>query len=188
MIVGIDPSLNGTGLFHLSADLKFSFLKISQKSGGSADSKLLDIYTKAVEFMTPLTALLCVIEGPAFSSASKQYALGQSAGVLRLAATSKGLPILTLAPKSMKMAVTGRGGASKEEVAISLAKHLGAPVGADTDVTDAGGLAYVGLSLYNSINKISLSTPTNRACLEAIKIIMKDKKNKELLDALRRVK
>ena len=50
--------------------------------------------------------------------------LGRAQGVAIAAALSKNIPVCEYAPRKIKMAVTGRGAASKEQVAAMLKKIL----------------------------------------------------------------
>ena len=50
--------------------------------------------------------------------------LGRAQGVLISAACSRGIPIFEYAPRRIKLSITGRGGASKEQVAAIISKIL----------------------------------------------------------------
>jgi len=55
---------------------------------------------------------------------------------------NSGVPIFEYAPREVKSAVTGRGGAAKEQVAFMVASMLSlSPVPKPFDVTDALGVA-----------------------------------------------
>jgi crossover junction endodeoxyribonuclease RuvC len=50
--------------------------------------------------------------------------LGRAQGVAMTAALQRSIPIFEYAPRKIKMSITGRGSASKEQVALTLQKIL----------------------------------------------------------------
>ena len=184
MILGIDPSLNGTALVLLRKDLTLEYLKIGQRTGGPPDPKLLDIHTKVKDFIEGEAIELCAFEGPSLGSTSKKHLLGQVAGVLRLAVITAGIPILTIPPRSMKLAIAGTGSAPKEQVAESVATTVKSELPKDTDVTDAAGLALLGLYFLCRQKKETLDSPITRACLETCITLEKTKEHKGLMAVL----
>jgi crossover junction endodeoxyribonuclease RuvC len=71
--------------------------------------------------------------------------LGRAQGVAMAAALSRDVPITEYAPMKIKMAITGNGKASKEQVADMLQRMLHIPdqeMGPFMDATDALGAAY----------------------------------------------
>jgi len=185
-VLGVDPSLNGTGLVLVSSDLVATHKKIALPSGGDVNAKLERIFSSTEDILIGKSPLLCAIEGPSHGSASRQHTLGQVAGVLRLAAIRKGIPLLTIPPKSMKLAVVGSGSASKEDVADCVNQILRNALPQDTDVTDAAGLALVGLQVANRLCKLSLELPVTRQSLETCIKLIRSKEHKGLKAALRR--
>jgi len=80
----------------------------------------------------------------AFLSRNVQSALklGQVRGAVIALAMNSELVLHEYAPREVKLAVTGKGAASKEQVASMVARILGlTPVPAPFDVTDALGIA-----------------------------------------------
>jgi len=68
--------------------------------------------------------------------------LGQARGALIVAVMAAGLPLFEYAPRLVKLAVTGAGGAGKEQVRTMIDRLLeGVPRGLPLDVTDALALA-----------------------------------------------
>lgn len=66
------------------------------------------------------------IESPFYGkNIQSMLKLGRAQGVAISAALTKDLPIFEYAPRKIKMAITGEGSASKEQVAILLEKLLG---------------------------------------------------------------
>lgn len=63
--------------------------------------------------------------------------LGHVRGALLVAAVEHGLPIAEYAPRAIKLAVTGRGGAGKEQVAAMVRMQLGLAAAPQADAADA---------------------------------------------------
>ena len=86
------------------------------------------------------------IEAPFFGkNVQSMLKLGRAQGVAMAAAISKQVPITEYAPLKIKMAITGNGNASKEQVAEMLRRmlHLDPEeMGKYLDATDALGAAY----------------------------------------------
>ncbi len=81
------------------------------------------------------------IEAPFFGkNVQSMLKLGRAQGVAISAALSRKIPIFEYAPRKIKMAITGQGGASKEQVASILSRMLKiSEIPDDMDATD--GLA-----------------------------------------------
>jgi crossover junction endodeoxyribonuclease RuvC len=86
------------------------------------------------------------IEAPFFGkNVQSMLKLGRAQGVAMAAALSRDVPITEYAPMKIKMAITGNGKASKEQVADMLQRMLHIPdteMGPFMDATDALGAAY----------------------------------------------
>jgi len=63
--------------------------------------------------------------------------LGHVRGALMVAAAERGLPIAEYAPRAIKLAVTGRGGAAKEQVTAMVKAQLGLDTLPQVDAADA---------------------------------------------------
>ena len=63
--------------------------------------------------------------------------LGHIRGALLVAAVDRGLPVAEYAPRAIKLAVTGRGGAAKEQVAGMVQLQLGLSSLPQADAADA---------------------------------------------------
>ena len=86
------------------------------------------------------------IEAPFFGkNVQSMLKLGRAQGVAMAAAISRQVPITEYAPMKIKMAITGNGNASKEQVADMLRRMLkldAEEMGRYLDATDALGAAY----------------------------------------------
>src|SRR5262249_19045257 len=80
----------------------------------------------------------CAVEGVIYvQSYRTAITLGAARGAALLAAAEGGLPIYEYAPKSVKLAVAGRGGAQKEQVAFMVRALLGLKKTPTADEADA---------------------------------------------------
>ena len=136
IILGIDPGTNlmGYGL------LKVVDGKAQMMTMGVIDlRKFPDAYLKLGHIFERVTG---IIFGKNVQSMLK---LGRAQGTAIAAAIHHGVPIHEYAPMKIKMALTGNGGASKEQVAGMLQRLLKIPneeMGKFMDATDALAAAY----------------------------------------------
>jgi crossover junction endodeoxyribonuclease RuvC len=81
----------------------------------------------------------CVVVEAAFHHrfARSTLVLGHVRGALLVAVTERGLPVAEYAPRAIKLAVTGRGGAAKEQVASMVKRQLGLDTAPQADAADA---------------------------------------------------
>ena len=150
VILGIDPgtSIMGYSILQVS-DPKPEVLAI-----GVIDlRKTKDSYAKLGHVFERVSGIIeayhpdCMaIEAPFFGkNVQSMLKLGRAQGVAIAAAIHKNLTITEYAPTKIKMAITGNGNASKEQVADMLQRilHLDATeMGHFLDATDALGAAY----------------------------------------------
>ncbi|MCK4920683.1 MAG: crossover junction endodeoxyribonuclease RuvC [Bacteroidales bacterium] len=145
IILGIDPGTNIMG---------FGVVDIKQKQARFVAmdaikfNKLSDPYLKLQKIFFATIELIEIykpdelaIEAPFFGkNVQSMLKLGRAQGVAIAAALSRDIPIFEYAPRKIKMAITGQGGASKEQVASILSKTLSfKEIPKDLDATD--GLA-----------------------------------------------
>jgi len=123
IILGIDPSLTGTGI----AILKDGKLIESK----TLLNKLKDI--PRIKFIVDEIINYCNIhkpdfigiEGYAYGRANKATALGELSGVIKYILEEKGLTYTIIAPMAVKKFVTGKGNAHKELVLMKVLKVYG---------------------------------------------------------------
>ena len=84
--------------------------------------------------------------------------LGHVRGALLVAAVERGLAVAEYAPRAIKLAVTGRGGAAKEQVAAMVRMQLGLPASPQADAADAlaGALCHLRRARFDAPRR---STP-----------------------------
>lgn len=153
IILAVDPSLRGTGFAVLeqgqnkTSCLYFGVIKNSPKltvSGClvSIHEQLSDTIEK---FRPAAMAIESVIYVQSFPTA---ITLGSARGAALLAAAQKGLPIHEYAPRRVKQAVVGRGGAQKNQVAFMIRALLGLTVTPPPDAADA---IAIGLTHFQTV-------------------------------------
>lgn len=150
IILGIDPGTNvmGFGVVRVCAT-KASFLDM-----GTLDmKKMKDPYLKLKRVFDFTTELIerylpdeFAIEAQFFGkNVQSMLKLGRAQGVAIAAALERDVPICEYAPLKIKMAITGNGQASKEQVADMLHRFLKIPdekMQLAFDATDALAVAY----------------------------------------------
>lgn len=148
--MGIDPGTNlmGYGI------LKVQGTKASLVTTGVIDLRRVgDPYLKLGEIFRRVQRIIdsflpdeLAIEAPFFgTNVQSMLKLGRAQGVAIAAAISRDIPIAEYAPTKIKMAITGNGSASKEQVADMLRRMLNIPecdMPKHLDATDALGAAY----------------------------------------------
>ena len=150
IILGIDPGTNVMGY----GIIKIVDNKASMVAMGIIDlRKLTDHYLRLGHIFERITGIIdaylpdeLAIEAPFFGkNVQSMLKLGRAQGVAIAAAIHRDIPIHEYAPLKIKMAITGRGQASKEQVAGMLQRllHLDqTDMPRFMDATDALGAAY----------------------------------------------
>ncbi|RMG21602.1 MAG: crossover junction endodeoxyribonuclease RuvC [Bacteroidetes bacterium] len=129
-ILGIDPgtSITGYGIIRCKGK-KMSFLNAGVLQLGKQKvphtEKLRRIFLRISGLIDEYQPDELAIEAPFHGkNVQSMLKLGRAQGVAMAAGLVKGLPIYEYAPRKVKMAVTGRGTASKEQVAAMLEQLL----------------------------------------------------------------
>ena len=130
IILGIDPgtTIMGFGLIKIVGK-KIEFLQLNELMLKKYDDhylKLKLIFERTVELIDTYHPDEIAIEAPFFGkNVQSMLKLGRAQGVAMAAGLSREVPITEYAPKKIKMAITGNGNASKEQVAKMLQSMLG---------------------------------------------------------------
>ncbi len=129
IIIGIDPGTNvmGYGLLGVKGD-KTSLIAM----GVLQLSKLEDHYLRLRRIYDRVTSIVdeflpdeMAIEAPFYGkNVQSMLKLGRAQGVAMAAALGRQVPIAEYEPRKIKMAITGNGAASKEQVAMMLQRQL----------------------------------------------------------------
>ena len=150
IILGIDPgtSIMGYGVLRI-IDKKADMLAlgvIDLRKFGDPYLKLGHIHERVCSIIEGYLPDCMAIEAPFFGkNIQSMLKLGRAQGVAIAAAIQRQVPITEYAPSKIKMAITGNGNASKEQVADMLRRMLHVEkeeMGKFLDATDALGAAY----------------------------------------------
>ena len=130
IILGIDPgtTIMGFGLIKVEKNqmyfLQLNELQLSKYSDHYVKLKL--IFERTIELIETFHPDEIAIEAPFFGkNVQSMLKLGRAQGVAMAAGLSRDIPITEYSPKKIKMAITGNGNASKEQVAKMLQSLLG---------------------------------------------------------------
>jgi crossover junction endodeoxyribonuclease RuvC len=154
IILGIDPgtTIMGFGLIKV-VDKKMEFIQMNElllNKYKDPYTKLKLIFERTIELIDTYHPDEIAIEAPFFGkNVQSMLKLGRAQGVAMAAGLSREVPITEYLPKKIKMAITGNGNASKEQVAKMLQSVLGLKtLPKNLDATD--GLAAAVCHFYNS--------------------------------------
>ena len=137
IILGIDPGTNIMG---------YGLLKVVDGKAQMITMGVIDLRKFPDAYMKLGHIFEMAIEAPFFGkNVQSMLKLGRAQGTAIAAAIHHGVPIHEYAPMKIKMALTGTGSASKEQVAGMLQRLLKIPneeMGKFMDATDALAAAY----------------------------------------------
>ncbi|MEC4117608.1 MULTISPECIES: crossover junction endodeoxyribonuclease RuvC [Myroides] len=157
IILGIDPgtTIMGFGLIRV-VNKKMEFIQLNELLLSKYEdryTRLKLIFERTIELIETHLPDEIAIEAPFLGkNPQSMLKLGRAQGVAMAAALSRNIPVTEYEPKKIKMAITGNGNASKEQVAKMLQQLLGLKeLPKNLDSTD--GLAAAVCHFYNS-NKI----------------------------------
>ena len=154
IILGIDPGTTNMGFGLIKVvNKKMEFLQLNELQLSKYDNsyqKLKIIFERTIELIETHNPDEIAIEAPFFGkNVQSMLKLGRAQGVAMAAGLSRGIPITEYEPKKIKMAITGNGNASKEQVAKMLQQLLGLKtLPKNLDSTD--GLAAAVCHFFNS--------------------------------------
>lgn len=150
IILGIDPgtTIMGYGLIKVSGSnvslIAMGVLELKKYSDHY--QKLQKIFVRTLSLIDEFKPDSLAIEAPFFGkNVQSMLKLGRAQGVAMSAALFRNLPITEYAPLKIKMAITGNGNASKEQVADMLRRYLKIPqenMLPQMDATDGLAAAY----------------------------------------------
>jgi len=153
IILGIDPgtTIMGFGIIKVKGK-KMTFVQMNElllKKYNDPFTKLKLIFERTIELIDTYHPDEIAIEAPFYGkNIQSMLKLGRAQGVAMAAGLSRQIPITEYMPKKIKMAITGNGNASKEQVAKMLQSTLGLKsLPKNLDSTD--GLAAAVCHFYN---------------------------------------
>lgn len=148
VILGIDP---GSRIFGWGV-IKCTSSGITFLAMGTLDlrrecdifAKIKKIYTEVNELINRYHPDELAIEAPFYGkNIQSMLVLGRAQGAAISAAVNRDLPVFEYAPRKVKLSITGRGSASKEQVALILTNILKIDTpSAGFDATDALAVAF----------------------------------------------
>ena len=154
IILGIDPgtTIMGFGLIKVVGK-KMEFLQLNELQLSKYDNhykRLKLIFERTIELIDTYHPDQIAIEAPFFGkNVQSMLKLGRAQGVAMAAGLSREVAITEYSPKKIKMAITGNGNASKEQVAKMLQSLLQLKeLPKNLDSTD--GLAAAVCHFYNA--------------------------------------
>jgi len=158
IILGIDPgtSIMGFGIIKVIGK-KMEFVQMNELILKKYDDhylKLKLIFERTIQLIETYKPDEIALEAPFFGkNVQSMLKLGRAQGVAMAAGLSREIPVTEYAPLKIKMAITGNGKASKEQVALMLKSLLNLKeLPKNLDATD--GLAAAVCHFYNSGTKV----------------------------------
>lgn len=130
IILGVDPGTQVTGYGIIEAQGKKASLVTYgcihlDKTGDNPHAKLAKIFHRLHTLAQSFSVNEFAIESPFYGkNVQSMLKLGRAQGVAIAAALALEIPVFEYAPKKIKLAVTGQGSASKEQLARMLEQFL----------------------------------------------------------------
>lgn len=144
-IIGVDPGLRRTGYGVIETD---GYRHRYQASGqicpaqGPVPQRLGELFRQLSEVLEAYAPDCAAVEASFIAAnAGTALKLGQARGALISACVVSEIEVFEYSPRSMKQAVTGHGGATKEQVQFMVQRLLGLAESPQADEADALGLA-----------------------------------------------
>jgi crossover junction endodeoxyribonuclease RuvC len=160
IILGIDPSLRGTGFGVLRLEnrqpVAITHGTVRCPAGWSRSRCLAEISRTIKAQITALNPTACVVEGLFFAqNIQTALIMGEARGASLVAAAESNLEIFEIAPRRVKQAIVGYGAAQKLAVARMVQRMLNLPEPPAPDAADALALA---LAYAHSISRYSIES------------------------------
>lgn len=160
-ILGVDPSLRSTGygLIEAAGATMTAICHGTIKNAPSVlPSRCLvrigDVLADLIQQHQPE---VMAVEGLVYVQNTRiGFTLGQVRGVAIATAAARGLDVYEYAPRKVKQAVTGMGGAGKQQVALMVKALLGLK---ETPTADAGDALALAICHAQSIRGVQLNPP-----------------------------
>ena len=150
IVMGVDPGSHTTGFGVIATGPVVRFLGggiFKTRTGDPLADRLLVIHREITAAITEHRPDVLVVEN-LFNAknARSSLILGHARGVILLAGAAAGLEVREYAPREIKLALTGNGGAAKEQVRFMVMRLLGLTEEPPLDQSDAlaAALAFAG--------------------------------------------
>ena len=155
-VLGIDPALRTTGYGVIEATPKRVRLIeagiVSPRVGGTLEQRLRELHAGMTDVIVQTAPDVVVIEElyTTYKNPSTALLMAHARGVLCLAGAQAGITVHTLGHAHVKRALTGSGGARKEQVNSMVVRMLGLRAAPKpNDVSDALALALAFLNVLD---------------------------------------
>lgn len=172
IILGIDPGTNITGYGIIEINQKkinlldMGILRLEKYS--NQPLKLKKIFERILFLIDQYHPDEIALEAPFLGkNVQSMLKLGRAQGVSMAAALIREIPVFEYSPRKVKQSVTGRGNASKEQVASLLSKIL--QINPDTKIMDATDGLAVAICHYLQISSPIHSVNSNSGWKSFIK-------------------
>src|SRR6476659_675693 len=154
-VLSIDASLFHTGVAVIDANggkpRAVYFGVIHNATALRSSSCLVAIRDRLVELIHTHEPDCCALEAVIYVQSHKTaILLGAARGAAILAAAERGLPVFEYAPKRIKQATVGQGGADKTQVAFMVRALLGLTETPGADAADALAIALTHLRMHEA--------------------------------------
>lgn len=169
MYVGIDQSLNGTGLCLRDANGIVHAAQTVDPGKLRDVERLAYVKDRVTSFLSDRVKFVA-FEGYSYNSVGRVFELGEIGGVLRLLTHEQGVPHVVVPPANLKKFATGNPRAEKEDM-VEAAKRAGFDP-KDDNQADAFFLSQIARCLHLEL------APPNRAQLEVLHSIRSPKTKK----------
>ncbi|MDB6147501.1 MAG: ruvc: crossover junction endodeoxyribonuclease ruvc [Spartobacteria bacterium] len=155
-VLAIDASLRNSGVAVVDANNGHAnalyYGTIHNATSLRSSSCLVAIHDRLAELIREHAPDCCALESVIYVQSYKTaILLGAARGAAILAAAEKGLPIFEYAPKRIKQATVGQGGAGKNQVAFMVRALLGLTETPDEDAADALAIALTHLRSHETV-------------------------------------
>ncbi len=150
-VLGIDPGYDRLGLAVIEGDPSrptHVWSECVTPDKGTAEARLAAVYAAIIDAIEMYSPDVVALETLFFSTNKKTaLSVAQARGAVLTAAGTKKLPVLEFSPGTVKLAVTGHGGADKSAIARMLPHLITLPEKKRLDdELDAIAIAIAGLS------------------------------------------
>lgn len=145
VVLGVDPGSQCTGwgvLREVSGVLTLLDCGAIRPKGADFSARLAHLFKELSAVVARYAPDEAAVEDVhVANNAMSALKLGQARGVVVAACAAHGIPVFDWRPTAVKKAVTGSGGADKEQVAWMVAKLLNTKLSGPADMTDALAVA-----------------------------------------------
>jgi crossover junction endodeoxyribonuclease RuvC len=185
IILGIDPGSVVTGYGVLAHENRKNKLLrcgiIRPEADRSFSQRLLFIYDHLLELVSDVSPDEVAVESVFYGANTQSLIkLCQARGAILTALANSDLPIFEYAPREIKKAVVGRGGASKEQVQYMIQRLFGQRALADTfDATD--GVAIALCHAHQKVGAVGLGGKNNNLA-DQIEALRKESRSTNRFD------